>query len=133
MRSQRFGIEIEMTGITRAAAAKVIAGYFDTTATHVGGFYDSYAVRDDQERQWKVMSDASIRAQTRRGNTNNSAYKVELVSPICRYEDIELLQEIIRKLRAAFMSMWTPELTMLKRSVMLLTSWLQKRICYTKR
>lgn len=101
MRSQRFGIEIEMTGITRAAAAKVIAGYFDTTATHVGGFYDSYAVRDDQERQWKVMSDASIRAQTRRGNTNNSAYKVELVSPICRYEDIELLQEIIRKLRAA--------------------------------
>lgn len=38
MRSQRFGIEIEMTGITRAAAAKVIAGHFDTTATHVGGF-----------------------------------------------------------------------------------------------
>lgn len=101
MRTQRFGIEIEMTGITRAAAAKVIAGYFDTTATHVGGFYDSYAVRDRQGRQWKVMSDSSIRAETRRGRTSNSEYKVEFVSPICRYEDIEPLQEIIRKLRTA--------------------------------
>lgn len=90
-----------MTGITRAAAAKVIAGYFDTTATHVGGFYDSYAVRDGQGRQWKVMSDSSIRAETRRGRTSNSDYKVEFVSPICRYEDIEPLQEIIRKLRTA--------------------------------
>lgn len=101
MRSQRFGIEIEMTGISRAAAAKVIAGYFDTTATHVGGFYDSYAVRDGQGRQWKVMSDSSIHPQTSRGSTSNSDYKVEFVSPICRYEDIEPLQEIIRKLRAA--------------------------------
>ncbi len=101
MRSQRFGIEIEMTGITRAAAAQVIAGYFNTTATHVGGFYDTYAVRDEQGRQWKVMSDSSIHAETRRGSTNNSDYKVEFVSPICRYEDIEPLQEIIRKLRTA--------------------------------
>ena len=36
MRSQNFGIEIEMTGITRSTAAKVIAGYFHTDATHVG-------------------------------------------------------------------------------------------------
>lgn len=101
MRSQRFGIEIEMTGITRAVAAQVIAGYFNTTATHVGGFYDSYTVRDGENRQWKIMSDASIRAETRRGRTSNSDYRVEFVSPICRYEDIEPLQEIIRKLRTA--------------------------------
>ena len=90
-----------MTGITRAVAAKVIAGYFNTTATHVGGFYDSYTVRDTRGRQWKVMSDASICAETRRGRTSNNDYKVEFVSPICRYEDIEPLQEIIRKLRTA--------------------------------
>ena len=30
MKTQRFGIEIEMTGITRATAAKTIAKYFDT-------------------------------------------------------------------------------------------------------
>lgn len=101
MRSQRFGIEIEMTGITRAAAAKVIAGHFDTTATHVGGFYDSYSVRDNQGRKWKVMSDSSIHAETRSGSTSNTDYKVEFVSPICRYEDIKPLQEIIRKLRTS--------------------------------
>jgi hypothetical protein len=37
MTSQNFGVEIEMTGITRCAAAKLIAGYFSSDATHVGG------------------------------------------------------------------------------------------------
>lgn len=101
MRDQRFGIEIEMTGITRAAAAKVIAGYFHTTASHVGGTYDTYTVRSDDGRQWKLVSDASIHCETRRGSTNNKEYSVELVSPICRYEDIPTVQEIVRQLRHA--------------------------------
>ena len=63
MRSQRFGIEIEMTGLSRATAAKVLAGYWNTEATYVGGTYDSYVVRDDEGRQWKLVSDASIRCQ----------------------------------------------------------------------
>lgn len=101
MKSQKFGIEIEMTGLTRAAAAQVIAGYFHTTAAHVGGIYDAYTVRDEQNRQWKVVSDSSICAETRRGSTTNREYRVEFVSPICCYEDIEPLQELIRKLRRA--------------------------------
>ena len=101
MRTQKFGIEIEMTGITRAAAAQVIAGHFNTSATHVGGIYDAFAVRDDENRQWKVVSDSSIHLETRRGQTRNTAYAVEFVSPICRYEDIGTIQEIIRKLRSA--------------------------------
>ena len=47
MRDQRFGIEIEMTGITRATAARVIAGHFNTTATHVGGSYDEELDEED--------------------------------------------------------------------------------------
>lgn len=101
MRDQRFGIEIEMTGITRAAAAKVIAGYFHTTASHVGGTYDTYTVRSEDGRQWKLVSDASIHCETRRGSTSNKEYSVELVSPICRYEDIPTVQEIVRQLRHA--------------------------------
>ena len=50
MKNQNFGIEIEMTGITRSTAAKVIAGYFHTDATHVGGCYDAYSVRDNDGR-----------------------------------------------------------------------------------
>ena len=100
MRSQNFGIEIEMTGLTRAAAAQLLAGYFGTQATHVGGSYDAYTVRDAQNRQWKLVSDASIRCFCGGQRTTGSAYAVELVSPICQYADIETLQEIIRKLRA---------------------------------
>lgn len=100
MRSQSFGIEIEMTGLTRAATARIIAGHFGTQATHVGGNYDAYTVRDDRNRQWKVVSDASIRC---RGSNNRPAgrdYSVEFVSPICQYEDIETIQELVRELRA---------------------------------
>ena len=100
MRNQNFGIEIEMTGLTRAAAAQIVAGYFNTTATHVGGGYDTYTVRDDRNRQWKLMSDSSIRCQDRGSRAAGSQYEVEFVSPICQYEDIETIQELVRKLRA---------------------------------
>ena len=100
MRNQNFGIEIEMTGLTRAAAAQIIAGYFNTTATHVGGGYDTYTVRDDRNRQWKLVSDSSIRCQSRGTRAAGSQYAVEFVSPICQYADIETIQELVRKLRA---------------------------------
>ena len=100
MRSQNFGIEIEMTGLTRAAAARIIAGHFDTQATHVGGGYDAYTVRDNRNRQWKVVSDTSIRCRNGNNRSASRNYAVEFVSPICQYEDIETVQELVRKLRA---------------------------------
>lgn len=100
MRSQNFGIEIEMTGLTRAAAARIIAGHFGTQATHVGGGYDTYTVRDNRNRQWKLVSDASIKCRNRNNRAASRDYSVEFVSPICKYEDIETVQELVRKLRA---------------------------------
>ena len=67
MRDQRFGIEIEMTGITRATAARVIAGHFNTTATHVGGSYDAYTVRGPDGRSWNLVRDQSIDRRNSRG------------------------------------------------------------------
>ena len=86
MRTQQFGIEIEMTGITRSMAAKVIAGYFNTTATHVGGVYDAYTVRDGDDRQWKVVSDASLRCTDRNGrgaSKQRQGRKQVIFSRIC--------------------------------------------------
>jgi hypothetical protein len=90
-----------MTGITREMAAKVIAGYFNTDAIHIRGGYDTYSVRDSGDRLWSVMRDMSITCETRRGDPAGMNYSVEVVSPICRYEDIPDIQEIIRKLRGA--------------------------------
>jgi len=93
MKNQRFGIEIEMTGLTREKAAKVVAAHFGTTAYYASSAYSTWAAKDNIGRTWKLMSDASI--------TTDGGEQVELVSPICVYEDIETIQEIIRKLRAA--------------------------------
>ena len=102
MKEQRFGIEIEMTGITRKAAADIAAAYFGTSANFDGTYYNTYSALDSQGRKWKFMSDSSISAQKKSGRQTVAAsddYKTEMVSPICRWEDIEKVQELIRKLR----------------------------------
>lgn len=101
MKEQTFGVEIEMTGITRSRAAKTIAAYFGTEEEHYGGSYDAYQAKDQQGRTWKAMSDSSIRAQRKDGSSATSLYRTEVVTPILRYSDIEDLQEILRKLRKA--------------------------------
>lgn len=88
-----------MTGITRSTAAKLMAGYFGTSAVHVGGTYDTYTVEDTVGRKWKVVSDSSIQCQSRGERTASRQYAVEVVSPICRYEDLETIQQVVRTLR----------------------------------
>ena len=92
MREQKFGIEIEMTGITRQRAAEVMAAYFSSAASYDGGSYEVYSVRDAAGRRWKVMYDSSIEAQKKGGGYAGSEYKVEFVSPICEYADIPVIQ-----------------------------------------
>lgn len=88
-----------MTGITRATAAKLIAGYLGSRAVHVGGRYDTYTIEDPEGRRWKVVSDGSIRCEARGERSASRLYSVEVVSPICKYGDIERVQEIVRTLR----------------------------------
>ena len=63
MRTQRFGIEIEMTGITREEAAAVIAGHFGTESYYIGTYYKTYGAKDTKGREWKATYDSSITAQ----------------------------------------------------------------------
>lgn len=102
MRTQRFGIEIEMTGITREKAAEAIAEYFGTESFYLGTYYKTYGAKDRQGRTWKATFDSSIIAQKKSGGRTMRAadeYKCEVVSPILTYEDMADLQEIIRQLR----------------------------------
>lgn len=99
MKNQRFGIEIEMTGLTRKRASEIIALHFSSRSVYEGGGYDGYSIEDSQGRKWKVVYDGSIRPQMNSQRTASSECKVEMVSPICRYEDIEDIQNIVRKLR----------------------------------
>lgn len=98
MRTQTFGVEIELTGLERSRAAGVIAHYFVTESYYIGGVYDAYGAKDSTGREWKVVRDSSIVCENHRGNRGEA---VEVVTPILHYEDIETLQEIVRLLRKA--------------------------------
>ena len=97
MKNQNFGIEIELTGITREEAAKVMAKQLGTNQTYFeGGGYSTWVAVDSQGRKWKAMRDGSITTETRNGRMASTEYSCEIVSPICTYEDIETIQEIVR-------------------------------------
>lgn len=47
IQSQNFGVEIEMTGVSRGTAASVIANYFGVGGIHfAGGTYQTYEAKD---------------------------------------------------------------------------------------
>jgi hypothetical protein len=104
MKNLHFGIEIEMTGITRRKAAGLIARYFETGRTGEAQHdcYDTYTAKDTQGRTWKAMSDGSLTTQRKKNGViipANNLYSTEIVSPILNYDDIETLQELVRTLR----------------------------------
>ena len=104
MKKQNFGVEIELTGITRQHAAKVIANYYGTRSEYAGTYYKTYTATDSKGRTWKAMSDASIRTERKSEGRTVSAgdsYSCEVVTPILQYDDLEDLQNIVRALREA--------------------------------
>ena len=60
LKDQCFGVEVEMTGITRKQAAQALADYFGTIPKAKGGVYDTWKVKDPTGKEWKLVSDASI-------------------------------------------------------------------------
>ena len=100
-----FGIEIEMTGITRRKAAKIVAEHLGGSIEEVHDYYKTIKITARDGRVWKIMYDGSIKCQKRTGGQKvsaNSEYSVELVSPILTYDkDMGDLQEMVRKLRKA--------------------------------
>lgn len=96
IKKQRFGVEIEMTGLSRANAAEVVARELNSRVYDHIGSYDARLIKDSQGRTWKIVSDASIDT-----HGNGGSYAVEFVTPPLNYEDIETLQNIVRKLKEA--------------------------------
>ena len=105
MLNTNFGIEIEMTGITRQTAAKVAQTVLGGTVLYSGTYHDTWVVHASDERIWKFTFDGSIITQKREDGSRTAAnrtYSTELVSPILRYDnDIETLQRLIRALKVA--------------------------------
>ena len=105
MKDQCFGVEVEMTGITRKQAAWALANYFGTTPYHVGGSYDKWRVKDTEGKEWALMSDSSIVTEMKTENgyirTDDTDYRVEMVTPKLTYAELPKLQECVRQVRHA--------------------------------
>lgn len=101
LKEQKFGVEIEMTGITRKQAANIVAKALNSTSSEPdGSCYHTRKIKDSSRRIWKVMRDSSICPRTKTGSAGDE-YRVEFVTPPLKYKDIELLQQIVRDLRSA--------------------------------
>ncbi len=102
MLTRNFGIEIELTGITREKAARIIGIHLEGMMQNQGR---DYKVVEPNGRIWGVVYDGSIKRQRKVNGQKSSAgneYSVEIVSPILTYQrDIESLQAIVRKIRKA--------------------------------
>ena len=101
LKNHLFGVEVEMTGITREKAARLVAEVLGTTPSHPeSNCYHTRTIADQAARKWKIMRDSSIEAIRNDGTSEPlDEYRVEFVTPPLNYSDIELLQNIIRKLR----------------------------------
>ena len=88
MKDQCFGVEVEMTGLTRGQAAQALANYFGTEPYYVGGGYDKWSVKDPDGKVWYM-------------HTSNIEYRVEMVTPKLTYAELPRLQECVRQVRHA--------------------------------
>lgn len=94
MKNLKFGVEIEFTGITREAAAEIVADFFGTKFFYEGGELNERYIMDWDQRIWKVVRDSSIEAI-------EEETKCEMVTPILQYSDLEMLCSLEERLRSA--------------------------------
>ena len=97
IKNQNFGIEVELTGITRKQAAEIVAKVLGSNRI-TGPANNCYHVRkvyDSEGRAWIVERDSSISPELKDGSYATDEHRVEFVSPILQYKDIETHQAII--------------------------------------
>lgn len=100
LKKQNYGVEVEFTGISRKMAADAVAEIIGTAASRPDRTcYQTRTIQDSQGRKWKVMRDSSIHPIRKVGTENMDEYRVEFVTPVLKYEDLDTLQAIIRKFR----------------------------------
>ena len=62
MRWKKYGVEMDMTGITRKAVAEILAEQFDTKVVFCLSD-NGYNVPDQNQRLWRILPSDSIKAE----------------------------------------------------------------------
>ena len=90
MKQMTFGTELEYEGISRETAITAVASVVGGNVAYRPELgYSAWTTTDSKGRVWKAITDGSLRTGC------------EVVTPILKWEDMELLQEVVRALRRA--------------------------------
>lgn len=100
MRWKKYCIEMDMTGITRKAAAEILAEQFQTAADFC--LEDNgYHVQDQNQRQWRILPSDSIKAEKYNGEKvvgANYMYQVKLLSPFLYENEFPMLEKVLEQM-----------------------------------
>ena len=94
IKNQKFGVEIETAGASRDKLVAAVISVVGGQVTGTEAYLNATIVRDNQGRNWRLCNDSSIPIV-------NNQYGTEVVTPVLTYNDIYLLQNVVRALREA--------------------------------
>ena len=100
MRWKKYGIEMDMTGITRKAVAEVLAEQFQI-ATDFCLEDNGYHVQDQNQRLWRILPSNNIKAEKYNGEKvvgANYMYQVKLLSPFLYENEFPMLEKTLEQL-----------------------------------
>ena len=100
MRWKKYCIEMDMTGITRKAAAEILAEQFQTVADFC--LEDNgYHLQDQNQRLWRILPSDSIKAEKYNGEKvvgANYMYQVKLLSPFLYENEFPMLEKALEQM-----------------------------------
>lgn len=100
MRWKKYGVEMDMTGITRKAAAEILADIFQTEYNFQSD-ENCYEVKDSTEKTWHIYSSDSIKAEKYNGEKvvgANYMYQVKLLSPFLYENEFPMLEKALEQM-----------------------------------
>lgn len=98
-----YSTTMQMTGITRKAAAEILSAAF-SCPYEFNREENTYVVKDRAEREWRVAQNNDILCQQKKENTiigANFLYSVEITTPFLYEHDFPLIEEIVKGLQEA--------------------------------
>ena len=100
MRWKKYGIEMDMTGITRKAVAEILAEQFDTKVVFCLSD-NGYNVPDQNQRLWRILPSDNTKAEKYNGEKvvgANYMYQVKLLSPFLYENEFPMLEKALEQL-----------------------------------
>jgi len=100
MRWKKYGVIIEMTGITQKQTAKILADYFHTSFEYTSD-NSSYLVMDNQNRKWLVELPQEVMAEKMFGDKRiktSGLFRSKLITPLIYENDFNKVGDVLEKI-----------------------------------